>query len=116
LFEAYSWRVSYRELQSRKDPDETTWEEIIGSKDPTIFTVFLEDSAGLIGTLLAFLGIFLGHVLHNPYLDPAASMLIGLLLVAVAILLGHESGALLVGERTNRARIKGVVVSDFAAV
>lgn len=108
VFDFYSWRVSYLELQSRKDPDESTWDEIIGSKDPTVFTIFLEDAAGLVGTLLAFLGIFLGHMLHNPYLDPAASVLIGLLLGAVAVLLGRESGALLVGERTNRTRIKHV--------
>jgi divalent metal cation (Fe/Co/Zn/Cd) transporter len=104
-FEFYSWQISYRELLSRKDPAETTWDEIIGSKDPTVFTVFLEDSAGLVGTVLAFFGIFLGRVLHNQYLDPIASVLIGLLLAGVALLLGRESGALLVGERTNRARI-----------
>ncbi|HET6219876.1 MAG TPA: cation diffusion facilitator family transporter [Acidobacteriaceae bacterium] len=108
VFEGYSWRLSYRELQARKEPDESTWDEIIGSKDPTIFTVFLEDFAGLIGTFLAFLGILLGHLFHNPYLDPAASVLIGLLLLGVALLLGRESGALLVGERTNRSRIKRV--------
>jgi cation diffusion facilitator family transporter len=107
-FEFYSLRISYRELRLRKDPNESTWDEIIGSKDPTIFTVFLEDSAGLAGTFLAFLGILLGHVSHSPYPDPAASVLIGLLLAAVAILLGRESGALLVGERTNRSRIKRV--------
>lgn len=43
----YSWRSSYLELRSRKEPEESTWDEIIGSKDPTTFTVFLEDSAGL---------------------------------------------------------------------
>lgn len=107
-FDFYSWRVSYRELLSRKDPGESTWDEIVGSKDPTVFTVFLEDSAGLIGTALAFLGIFLGHVLHNPYLDPAASVVIGVLLGCVALLLGRESGALLVGERTNRSRLKRI--------
>jgi len=104
-FEFYSWRVSYRELRLRKDPDESLFDEIVGSKDPTIFTVFLEDSAGLIGTGLAFLGIFLGITFHNPYLDPAASILIGILLAAVAVLLGRETSALLIGERTNRARI-----------
>src|SRR5216684_3479716 len=104
----YSWRVSYRELLSQKDPDENIWDEIVGSKNPVIFTVFLEDSAGLIGTAVAFLGIFLGRLLHNPFLDPVASLLIGLLLAAVAALLGRESGALLVGERTNRARIRRV--------
>jgi cation diffusion facilitator family transporter len=107
-FEFYSWRISYRELQQRKEPDETTWEEIIGSKDPTVFTVFLEDSAGLLGAFLAFLGIFLGHIFHNPYLDPAASISIGVLLGLVALFLGRESGALLLGERTNRARLRKI--------
>src|SRR5215471_16308001 len=107
-FEFYSWRVSYRELRWRKDPDEGVFDEIVGSKDPTIFTVFLEDSAGLIGTVLAFLGIFLGATFHNPYFDPAASILIGFLLAGVALLLGRETGALLIGERTNRARIRKI--------
>lgn len=107
-FESYSWLISYRELRSQKDPNESTWDEIIGSKDPTIFTVFLEDSAGLLGALIAFVGIFLGRLLKNPYFDPAASIVIGLMLAAVAIFLGRESGALLIGERTNRARIHRV--------
>lgn len=105
-FEFYSWQVSYRELRLRKDADESVFDEIVGSKDPTFFTVFLEDSAGLIGTVLALLGIFLSTTFHNPYVDPVASILIGLLLAAVALLLGRETGALLIGERTNRARIR----------
>ena len=107
-FDLYSCRVSYRELRSRKNPRESTWDEIIGSKDPTVFTVFLEDVAGLVGASLALLGVFLGQLFRSPYLDPAASILIGLVLAAVAFLLGRESGALLVGERTNRTRIKRV--------
>jgi cation diffusion facilitator family transporter len=106
VFEFYSWRISYKELLQRKDPDESTWDEIIGSKDPTVFTIFLEDTAALIGILLAFLGIFLGHIFRNPYFDPIASICIGILLGCVAIVLARESGALLVGERTNRARIR----------
>jgi cation diffusion facilitator family transporter len=117
-FEFYSWRVSYRELRRRKDPTEGVFDEIVGSKDPTVFTVFLEDSAGLVGTALAFLGIFLGVILHNPYLDPLASILIGILLGAVALLLGRETGALLIGERTNRARIRQIrkIISEDRAV
>ena len=107
-FDFYSWRIAYRELVARKDPGESVWDEIVGSKDPTVFTVFLEDSVGLVGIFLAFLGIFFSHVLNNPYFDPAASILIGLLLAATAILIGRESGALLVGERTSRARIQRV--------
>lgn len=113
--DSYSWRISYRALLAQKDPEEGVWDEIIGSKDPTIFTVFLEDSAAIVGAVLAFLGILLGRVFDNPYLDPIASILIGLLLTAVAILLGRESGALLVGERTNRAiiaRVKRIIQSE----
>ncbi len=92
-------------------------DEIIGSKDPTVFTVFLEDSAGLTGTFLAFAGIFFGTQFHNPYLDPAASILIGILLAGVAVVLGRETGALLVGERTNRKKIRTlrqIITSDPA--
>ena len=117
-FEFYSWRISYRELLRRKDADESVFDEIIGSKDPTIFTIFLEDSAGLIGAAIAFLGILLGHAFHNPYMDPVASILIGLLLASVAVLLGRETGALLVGERTNRSRIRTMrqIISSDPAV
>ena len=117
VFEFYSWRVSYKVLISRKDPKESLWDEIIGSKDPTVFTVFLEDSAAILGAGLAFLGIFLGQVFNNPYFDPLASILIGILLACVAVLLGRESGALLVGERTNRVRIghiRAIIRSDPA--
>jgi cation diffusion facilitator family transporter len=117
VFDFYSWRISYRELRARKDPNESTWDEIKGGKDPTIFTVFLEDSAGLLGVLLAFLAIFLGRQFNNPYLDPIASIVIGLVLAVLAVFLGRESGALLVGERTNRARIaslKEIICADPA--
>ena len=107
-FESYSWWVSYRELRSRKDPDGSVWDEIVGSKDPAVFTVFLEDSAALVGIAVALLGIAGGHWLKNPYLDPIASIVIGILLAAVAVLLGRESGALLLGERTSRATIARV--------
>ncbi|HEX6494040.1 MAG TPA: cation diffusion facilitator family transporter [Acidobacteriaceae bacterium] len=118
LFELYSAQVSYRELTRQKDPDESVFDEIIGSKDPTIFTVFLEDAVGLIGTVLAFFGIFLGEMFHNSYFDPAASILIGLLLASEAVLLGRETGALLVGERTNRAKISRVrkIITEDPAV
>jgi divalent metal cation (Fe/Co/Zn/Cd) transporter len=101
-------RISYKELLARKDPDESTWQETIGNKDPTVSTIFLEDSVGMAGTVLAFLGIFFAHVLGHPSLDALASILIGVLLAGVAVLLGRESGALLVGERTNRSRIRRI--------
>ena len=117
-FDFYSWRISYRELRGRKHPHQSLWDEIIGGKDPTIFTVFLEDSAGLLGAGLAFFAIFFGQVFKNPYLEPVASIMIGLVLAVLAFFLGRESGALLVGERTDRTTIRRVnqVIREDPAV
>ena len=63
------------------------------------------------------LGISLTRLFNNPLFDPIASILIGILLALVALFLGRETGALLVGERTNRARIRimrQIIVSDPA--
>ena len=71
---------------------------IKNAKDPSLFTVVLEDSAALTGLLLAFLGTFLGQVTGNPYFDGIASVLIGVLLAFVAIILLRETKGLLIGE------------------
>ena len=68
----------------------------------------MEDSAALAGIVAAFLGIFLGHALDNPYLDGVASLAIGLLLAAVAILLVYKSRGLLVGEGVDRETLASV--------
>ena len=52
----------------------------------------------MLGLLVAFLGVYFGHQFHNPYLDGAASIVIGIILGVVAIALSHESKGLLVGE------------------
>ena len=71
---------------------------IRNSKDPTSFTVLFEDTAALLGLVVAFLGIFLGSVLHNPYFDGMASIVIGLILAVVAAFLAYETKGLLIGE------------------
>lgn len=68
------------------------------SKDPSLYTVVLEDTAAELGLAFAFLGVFLGHALGMPELDGAASCAIGVLLMAVALILLHETKGLLVGE------------------
>lgn len=98
LFEGYSWNVSRRALNSNRLPGATLWQTVKASKDASVFTVFIEDSAALIGILVAAGGIWLGHLLDNPYIDPAASIVIGLLLVGAAWTLARETGGLLVGE------------------
>jgi cation diffusion facilitator family transporter len=98
LFEGYSWNLSRIALNKRRKPGASLWQTMRASKDASVFTVFIEDSAALIGLVIAALGIALGHFFDNPYFDPAASVLIGLLLVGAAFTLARETGALLVGE------------------
>ena len=116
-FEGYSWNVSRRELNHRRGPTESLWHVVRRSKDPAVFTVFIEDSAALAGIAIALLGIWLGHVFDNRYIDPAASVVIGFVLVTAAIFLARETGGLLVGESIDRdqiAQLKMLIANDPA--
>ena len=97
IFEGYSWNVALQEFLASKNED-SFWTAIRASKDPTIFTILFEDTAALIGLVVAFIGVFSGHLLNNVYLDGVASITIGIILCGVAILLAAESKGLLIGE------------------
>ncbi len=107
FFESLSWRVAFQEFLPSVG-DQGFWQAIRSSKDPTIFTVLFEDSAALIGLGIAFLGLLLGQLLHNPYLDGVASIGIGIVLAIVAVLLAYESRGLLVGEAADLATMEQV--------
>jgi cation diffusion facilitator family transporter len=97
VFEGSSFAIALREFlkQARDTP---FWEALHRSKDPTNYTVLAEDSAALVGLLIAAVGIAASHRFDIPELDGAASIVIGLLLSGVAIVLILESRGLLIGE------------------
>ncbi len=64
--------------------------------------VLFEDSAALLGILIAGLGTFAAVSLNAPAIDGIASILIGLVLAGIAALLARESKSLLIGERADR--------------
>src|SRR5512138_859022 len=114
LVEGASFTVAVREFLRAKG-ETSGWQYIMQSKDPSLYTVVLEDSAAMLGLLFAFLGIFFGHLLGNPYLDGVASIAIGLLLMSVAWILATRTQGLLVGEGVNPdelADIRRIVESD----
>ena len=78
------------------------------SKDPTMFTVLFEDSAALLGLLIAFIGVFLSNRYNYPILDGVASVIIGMLLAVVAALLGYETKGLLIGEGADRETLDDI--------
>lgn len=114
-FESVSWWIGVREFRKRRKYSKGFWEQFRRSKDPTVFTVILEDSAALIGLLLAFAGVWSSHYWDKPMLDGVASILIGVLLVAVAYVLAAEVMDLLLGESADSAvvdEIREVVAHD----
>jgi cation diffusion facilitator family transporter len=108
VFEGFAWIVAFKEFRVT-NKERNIWKAIRASKDPTIFTVLFEDSAAMLGLLVAFLGIFFSHQLNNPYLDAVASIFIGLILALVAILLAYESKGLLVGEGADKATVASII-------
>ncbi|HEU5033957.1 MAG TPA: cation diffusion facilitator family transporter [Mycobacteriales bacterium] len=102
VFEGVSWTRAVRQLREDGRRTHRSFRaQVWDTTDPTATTVFFEDSAALVGLLLAALGIGLHQATGNPYADSAASIAIGLLLTAVAFLLGRENRSLIVGESAD---------------
>ena len=97
LFEGSSWLVALREFRQQKGRQ--GWLQAVqSSKDPSVYTVLFEDSAALLGLVVAFAGILSAELLEIPELDGAASIGIAIILGATAIFLARESKGLLIGE------------------
>lgn len=97
LFEGAAWYIAFREFQQLKGR-RSYLQAVRDSKDPTTFTVLFEDTAAMLGLIVAFIGIYLGHAFNIPELDGLASVVIGLILCVVAGFLAYESKGLLIGE------------------
>jgi cation diffusion facilitator family transporter len=116
LVEGASFTVAMKQFRKAKGA-KGALQYIRESKDPSLYTIVLEDSAAMLGLIFAFLGVFFGHLFRNPYLDGAASIAIGMLLMSVAFVLAFETKGLLLGEGVDSetlADIRRRVESDPA--
>lgn len=109
-FEGFSFMIAFRALGAQNDHGRPWrwWRRVRLSKDPAVFSVFIEDFAALTGIAFAFLGVTLGALLHNPYFDGAASLLIGATLTSAAVMLAHETRKLLVGESARPEIVRSI--------
>ena len=98
--EGASWVISLRSF-NRQRGDVPILRAIKLSKDPPGFIVLLEDSAALLGLLVAAAGVGASVMTGNPVYDGAGSIVIGMILAVVAIVLARESKNLLIGERAD---------------
>jgi len=116
LFEGSSWLVALKEF--RREKGKQRWLQAVqASKDPSVYTVLFEDSAALLGLIVAFAGILAAELLEMPELDGAASIGIALILGATAIFLARESKGLLIGEPASpevQKKVLAIVQQDPA--
>lgn len=118
VVEGVSMVIAVREFLKRKEKDESVWQGLRNSKDPSIFIVIGENTAAMAGLLVALIGVFLGHQLNSPYPDGIASIVIGLILASVAVFLAYQSKSLLVGETADFETVEGIhsLVANHPAV
>jgi divalent metal cation (Fe/Co/Zn/Cd) transporter len=83
-------------------------EGIQRAKDPSVFVVLFEDSAAMLGLVVAFAGVALSQITGILVFDAIASIIIGAILIGTAIWLAYETKGLLIGESANRWVVKGI--------
>ncbi len=106
IFEGIGGFLALRQFLREKG-DMGFFEAVRRGKDPALFTVLFEDSAAILGLLIAMAGIFLGQQLQLPWMDGAAAVAIGLVLAGVALFLAYECKALLIGEAAEPHVVEG---------
>lgn len=95
--ETYSFRTALAE--SRPLKGEGSWLRFLhNSRNPELPVVLLEDTAALIGLVLALLAVGLSVLTGNPVWDSVGTLAIGVLLGVVAVFLMVEMHSLLIGE------------------
>jgi cation diffusion facilitator family transporter len=111
VFEAVAWWIAYKEFNQARGK-KSVFAAVRDSKDPTVFTVLFEDSAAMLGLVVAFLGLLGVQYLGLAWLDGAASILIGVILAGTAALLAYETKGLLIGEGASPevlAKIESII-------
>lgn len=103
-FEAYPWWVAVKEARRAKRMKGLRgyFDMAVRSKRPTVLVVLFEDTAALLGILVAACGITLSYLAGLPILDAGASIIIGIILLVLALFLARETKALLLGESASR--------------
>jgi cation diffusion facilitator family transporter len=119
LAEGASWIRAVRQTRGEAKEAGRPWlKHVRNSRDPSVKMVLFEDSAALLGVLIACAGIGLHQLTGQPYWDAGASVAIGLLLIGVAIWMGTDTGKLLTGAaaRPDEREQIGRVLEDDPGV
>jgi len=103
------WTCWVAATEFKKSKGDLGWVKAIRrSKDPALFTVLFEDTAALLGLLVALIALTLSEYLNLPVLDAVASLIISFILAVTAGLLAFECKGLLTGEGAGEEVVKGI--------
>ena len=117
VFEGAAWFFALKEF-NRSRGEKGYIEAVQRGKDPSLFVVLFEDSAALLGLMVAMLATFLTQITGNLYFDGLASILIGCILGGTALWLALETKGLLIGEAASNSVVIGIekLVASTASV
>ncbi len=99
--------AAFREFDAARG-GKSWWKALTSTKDAATVIVLLENGAAMAGIVIAAVGLAIAQMTGEPRFDGIASILIGLLLAAVALFLAREAKGLLIGEAANPELIAGV--------
>jgi cation diffusion facilitator family transporter len=109
VFEGISWLKAVRQLKGEAaERGVPAVQHVRETTDPTVKTVAFEDSAALIGLVLAAVGLTLHKLTGQAFWDGTASIAIGLLLIVIAYMLGNENKAMLIGQSVSEEVRAGI--------
>jgi len=107
VFEGTAFRVAMKQFNKTRG-NESFYQSLKDSKDLPTVAIIIEDSAAVIGLLIALICLILGQVTGIVYFDGLGSVLIGLLLISVSFFFAIECKGLLVGEGLMLADINKI--------
>ena len=107
LAESFSFRTAI--IESNHIRGKQSWVKFVrNAKQPELPVILLEDFGALLGLLFALFGVSMTLVTGNGVWDALGTAMIGLLLVAIAVILAVETKSLLLGESATKEDVQRI--------
>ncbi|GAB2961721.1 cation diffusion facilitator family transporter [Micromonospora polyrhachis] len=107
VMESFSFRTAIKESNAIRG--NATWAQFVRrAKAPELPVVLLEDLGALVGLVFALFGVSMTLITGSGYWDAAGTAMIGVLLVAIAVVLALETKSLLLGEGAGPEEVRRI--------
>lgn len=107
ILEGYATFSNIKSI-NQKRKNKSFWQYITSTKDSDLIVVFGENSAAVLGLILALIALLASYYTGDPRYDASGSIAIGVVLIGVAVFLAKEVKSLLIGESADQ-EVKEVI-------